>query len=154
EATPPDRVGKIVARAREAQADWSATGWPERRRVLDRWRRILSRDADAWADLICAEIGKPRVEAMGGDLLSTLDAIRWTVRHAGAALADRRIGPGWQRALLMPAGVCRWVPFGVIGMLGTWNYPLFLNAPPIAQALAAGNSVVWKASESSPSCGA
>src|SRR5262249_31790849 len=43
---------------------------------------------------------------------------------------------------------------GVIGMLGTWNYPLFLNAPPIAQALAAGNSVVWKASESSPSCGA
>jgi acyl-CoA reductase-like NAD-dependent aldehyde dehydrogenase len=54
----------------------------------------------------------------------------------------------------MPAGVCRWVPFGVIGMLGTWNYPLFLNAPPIAQALAAGNAVVWKASESAPMCGA
>ena len=39
-------------------------------------------------------------------------------------------------------------------MLGTWNYPMFLNAPPIAQALAAGNGVVWKASESSPMCGA
>jgi acyl-CoA reductase-like NAD-dependent aldehyde dehydrogenase len=32
-------------------------------------------------------------------------------------------------------------------MLGTWNYPLLLNAPPIAQALAAGNAVVWKPSE-------
>src|SRR4051794_36176750 len=38
-------------------------------------------------------------------------------------------------------------------MLGTWNYPLFLNAPPIAQALAAGNAVVWKASEFAPLCG-
>ncbi len=91
---------------------------------------------------------------MGGDVLSTLDAIRWTVQHAGTALADTRIGPAWQRWLLMPAGVCRWVPYGVIGMLGTWNYPLFLNAPPIAQALAAGNAVVWKASESAPLCGA
>ena len=80
--------------------------------------------------------------------------IRWTVHHAGRALADTRIGPAWQRWLLMPAGVCRWVPYGVIGMLGTWNYPLFLNAPPIAQALAAGNAVVYKASESAPLCGA
>jgi acyl-CoA reductase-like NAD-dependent aldehyde dehydrogenase len=154
ETTPPEQVGEIVARARVAQASWSATAWSERRRVLDRWRRVLSRDADKWADLICAEIGKPRLEAMGSDVLSSLDAIRWTARHAGAALADRRIGPGWQRVLLMPAGVCRWVPYGVVGMLGTWNYPLFLNAPPIAQALAVGNAVVWKASESAPRCGA
>jgi acyl-CoA reductase-like NAD-dependent aldehyde dehydrogenase len=32
-------------------------------------------------------------------------------------------------------------------MIGTWNYPLFLNVPPIAQALAAGNAIVWKPSE-------
>ena len=91
---------------------------------------------------------------MGGDVLSTLDAIRWTVRHAGSALADRWIGPSWQRCLLMSGGRCRWVPFGVVGMLGTWNYPLFLNAPPIAQALAAGNAVVFKASEQAALCGA
>src|SRR5262249_52453024 len=97
---------------------------------------------------------KPRIEAMGGDVVPALDAIRWTILHGGEALADSRIGPGWQRVLMMPAGVCRWVPFGVIGMLGTWNYPVFLNAPPIAQALAAGNGVVWKASESAPMCGA
>src|SRR5690348_16663774 len=113
EATPPDQVETIVARARAAQPSWFLAGWPERRRLLDRWRRILSRDADRWAALICSEIVKPKLEAMGGDVLSTLDAIRWTVRHAGSALADRRIGPGWQRVLLMPAGVCRWVPFGV-----------------------------------------
>jgi acyl-CoA reductase-like NAD-dependent aldehyde dehydrogenase len=151
--TPPERVTELVARARNAQASWATVDWPERRRLLDRWRRVLSRDAEAWAALICSEVGKPRLEAMGGDVLSSLDAIRWTVRHAGSALADRRIGPAWQRLLLMPGCTCRWVPFGVIGMLGTWNYPLFLNAPPIAQALAAGNAGVFKASESAPLCG-
>jgi acyl-CoA reductase-like NAD-dependent aldehyde dehydrogenase len=42
----------------------------------------------------------------------------------------------------------------VIGMIGTWNYPMYLNAPPMAQALAAGNAVVWKPSELAPLCGA
>lgn len=153
EPTPAGTVGDLVDRARVAQAAWAATEWRGRRRVLDRWRCELSRDAEGWADLICSEIGKPRIEAMGGDVLPTLDAIRWTVSHAGSVLSDRWIGPAWQRMLLMPGGLCRWVPVGVVGVLGTWNYPLFLNAPPIAQALAAGNAVVFKASESSPLCG-
>ena len=122
--------------------------------MLESWWRILSRDADSWADLIRSEIGKPRIEAMGGDVVATLDLVRWTIRRGGATLAERRIGPAWQRWLMMPGGRCRWVPLGVVGMLGTWNYPLFLNAPPIAQALAAGNAVVWKASELAPLCGA
>jgi acyl-CoA reductase-like NAD-dependent aldehyde dehydrogenase len=152
-ATAPEQLTEIVVRARHAQSAWAAAGWRGRRAILDRWWRLLSRQADDWADLIRSEIGKPRLEAMGGDVLSSLDAIRWTVRHGGPVLADRRIGPAWQCWVLMPEGVIRWNPFGVVGMLGTWNYPLFLNAPPIAQALAAGNAVVWKASESAPLCG-
>jgi acyl-CoA reductase-like NAD-dependent aldehyde dehydrogenase len=80
-------------------------------------------------------------------VVATLDALRWTVRNGGRVLAGERIGPGWQRWLLMPAGRLEWRPVGVVGILGTWNYPLFLNAPPIAHALAAGNAVVWKPSE-------
>src|SRR5437016_3211584 len=94
-ATPPEQVAELVARADRAQSAWSAASWRRRRAVLDGWRRLLSREADAWADLIRSEIGKPRIEAMGGDVLSTLDAIRWTVRHGGSALAQRRIGPAW-----------------------------------------------------------
>ena len=116
---------------------------------LDRWRRVLSRDADAWASLICSEVGKPRLEAMGGDVLSSLDAIRWTVQHAGrrspSVGSDRPGSAGADAGHCVPLG-----SLGVIGMLGTWNYPLFLNAPPIAQALAAGNAVVFKSSESAP----
>ena len=63
-------------------------------------------------------------------MISTLDAVRWTVRHGGRALKSQRMAAGWQRFLLMPAGRLEWHPVGVVGIIGTWNYPLFLNAPP------------------------
>src|SRR5262249_16864643 len=85
-------------------------------------------------------------EAMA-EAVSALDAVRWTVKHAGRVLADERIGPGWQRCLLLGPVRLRWRPIGVIGMIGTWNYPLLLNLPTIAQALAAGAAIVWKPSE-------
>jgi acyl-CoA reductase-like NAD-dependent aldehyde dehydrogenase len=45
-------------------------------------------------------------------------------------------------------------PIGVVGVIGAWNYPILLNAPVIAHAIAAGNAVVWKPSELSSRCGA
>jgi acyl-CoA reductase-like NAD-dependent aldehyde dehydrogenase len=152
-ATAPDEVAAIVDRAREVPSGWAARPWGERRKVLAAWWRVLGRDARAWSELIRDEIGKPAVEAMAGDVIPTLDALRWTVKRSGGLLADRRIGPSWQRWLLMPSGRIRWTPYGVIGIVGTWNYPLFLNAGPIAQALAAGNAVVWKPSELAVGCG-
>ena len=151
--TPTAEVARAVAGAREAQASWGATPWRVRRAVLDRWRRIISRDTDDFAALISSEAGKPRSEAVGGDVISTLDALRWTVRHGGRALAGATLGPGHQRMLQIPTGRLAFRPVGVVGMIGTWNYPLFLNAPPIAQALAAGNAVVWKPSELAPLVG-
>src|SRR5512135_2013707 len=135
--TPPEAGGAAVARARSAQADWGARPWPERRAALARFWAELARAADAWADAIRAEVGKPRGEAMA-EVVAALDAIRWTVRHGGRALADERLGPGWQRFLLVPSARVRYRPIGVVGIIGTWNYPLLLNAPVIAQALAAG----------------
>ncbi|MBY0396052.1 MAG: aldehyde dehydrogenase family protein, partial [Thermoleophilia bacterium] len=81
------------------------------------------------------------------DVVATLDALRWTTRHGGKVLRDESIGPGHQRLLGISTGRLRHRPIGVVGMIGTWNYPLFLNAPTIGQALAAGNGVVWKPSE-------
>jgi acyl-CoA reductase-like NAD-dependent aldehyde dehydrogenase len=146
-ATSASEVEAIVARARAAQEDWSRVRLADRLRPVRRWWEILSRDSENWADWIRLEIGKPRIEAMAGDVVPTLDALRWTVKHASRVLADQRNGAGWQRTLLLPAARISWVPFGVIGILGTWNYPLFLNVPNLAMALAAGNAVVWKPSE-------
>ena len=146
---PPTLVSEVVeitARASEAQAAWAMLPWKSRKAVLERWWGILGREAEGLALAIRDEVGKPFVEAMA-EVVSTLDAVRWTIKNAGSALADRSIARGWQRFLLIPPARLVWAPYGVVGIIGTWNYPLLLNAPAIAQALAAGNGVVWKPSE-------
>ncbi len=147
EPTSVAELDTIVARARVAQRAWRTTSWPIRRRLLERFGRELAGQAGAWANALSAEVGKPRGEALAGDIVPAIDAILWTARHGARTLADRRLGRSWQVFLGVPPGRLRRIPFGVIGMIGTWNYPLLLNAPPIAQAIAAGNAVVWKPSE-------
>ncbi|WP_422926353.1 aldehyde dehydrogenase family protein [Singulisphaera sp. PoT] len=150
--TSPDDVHEAVERSKRAQVEWSRKSWPERKAVLRNLWAILSSDADGWADLIRDEIGKPRSETLG-EVMMGLDGIRWTVKKGHIALREEWFGAGWQRALLISGGRLGHRPLGVIGIIGTWNYPFFLNAPAIAQALAAGNGVVWKPSELALRCG-
>ncbi|HWE35088.1 MAG TPA: aldehyde dehydrogenase family protein, partial [Isosphaeraceae bacterium] len=147
EPTTAAGVVEAVARARAAQSAWGALAWKDRRAILREFWAVLARGADDWAAQIRDEVGKPTTEAMV-EVVAALDAVRWTVKNAGKVLADRPLARGWQRALLVPPGRLQWRPYGVVGMVATWNYPLFLTAPPIAQALATGNAVVWKPSES------
>ena len=66
-------------------------------------------------------------------------------------LAPRTIGSRLRPTWLMG---CRDAvhrrPWGVVGIIGTWNYPIYLNAVQAAQALVAGNAVLWKPSENAP----
>jgi acyl-CoA reductase-like NAD-dependent aldehyde dehydrogenase len=151
-ATAPGAVEGLVARARVAQASWSRVKLKERLRAIDRWRGLLSRDAHVWVEALRDHVGKTPTEGMA-EVIATLDALRWTSRNAAKALAPERLSRGWQRMLLVPPARLEWRPLGVVGILGTWNYPLFLTACPIADALAVGNAVAWKASESVPGIG-
>ena len=144
--TPASLVRTLAEELAARQPAWSQSGWTHRQSLLTRLHGILTRDADAWVDLIVEEIGKPRIEAET-EVLATLDAALWTIRKSGRLLRDQTYSPGWQRWLLMTKATVHHRPYGLIGMIGTWNYPLLLNAGPIFQALATGNSVIWKPSE-------
>ena len=113
----------------------SAAGecWPARPTTGPRRSRprSASRGARRWP-----ATSSPRSTRCAGPS-ATADAC-WPTGGSG------RAGRRW---LSIPPATLRSRPFGVVGMIGTWNYPLLLNAPPIAQALAAGNAVVWKPSE-------
>jgi acyl-CoA reductase-like NAD-dependent aldehyde dehydrogenase len=142
-------VGELVARARAAQGGWEALGFDGRAGVLSEMRRWLLRESERVIETIVSETGKAYEDAQLLELGYTVSALSYWARHAARHLGERRF---LSRAPLLPGRrlVTRWVPRGVVGVIGPWNYPLLNSFGDAIPALAAGNSVVLKPSELTP----
>jgi succinate-semialdehyde dehydrogenase / glutarate-semialdehyde dehydrogenase len=148
-ATAAD-VTAAVARAREAAAWWRGLGYAGRRQRLLRYRSVLANRIEDLAALMRREGGKPRAEAIV-EAAAAIDHIAWAARHARRVLGQRKVSS----SLLMAehAGYLEYQPYGVIGVIGPWNYPVLTPMGSIGYALAAGNAVVFKPSEYTPAVG-
>jgi acyl-CoA reductase-like NAD-dependent aldehyde dehydrogenase len=140
-----------AAACRAAQQAWSRLSIRQRLQPIRELRHLLVERADEICQAVAADIGRPAVEVVGSELLPAAAALRFLEQEAARILKPRKI-----RRRLRPTWLfgCRDAvyrrPWGVVGVIGTWNYPIFLNAGQIAQALAAGNGVLWKPSENAP----
>ena len=121
-----------------------------RKRVLLRWKQEIAKRSDEFAELIAKETGKPLGDAKL-EVSITVSHIGWAAKKAGFYLKAQRRQPGLLM-FNMEATVQR-VPFGVVGIIGPWNYPIFTPMGSIVYALAAGNSVIFKPSEFTPGVG-
>ncbi|WP_460954972.1 aldehyde dehydrogenase family protein [Parasphingorhabdus pacifica] len=143
-------VSEAVEAARDAQQWWSELGFSGRKQRLEAWRKLLARRIDELAQIICTETGKPLDDARL-ELVLVIDHLHWATNKSEKVLGKRKVSPG----LLMAnqAATVEYLPLGVIGVIGPWNYPAFTPMGSIAYALAAGNSVVFKPSELTPGVG-
>ncbi len=143
-------VDAAVARAREASLWWQGLGYAGRRTVLDQWRGVIARRMGQLADVVHQETGKPHPDAQL-EIGLAVDHLAWAASHAEKLLGRHKVSSG----LLMAnqAATVEYLPFGVIGVIGPWNYPVFTPMGSIAYALAAGNTVVFKPSEYTPGVG-
>ncbi|WP_406207913.1 aminobutyraldehyde dehydrogenase [Streptomyces sp. NBC_01017] len=132
--------------AEEAFAGWSLTTPAERQTALLRIADALEREAGAVAGAEVADTGKPRALFLGDELPAVVDVLRY---FAGAA----RNLPGAAAAEYTPGrtSVLRREPVGVCAQITPWNYPLMMAVWKVAPALAAGNTVVLKPSDTTPS---
>lgn len=146
----PAAVVSVVDRARPAARGWRELGFAGRARVLRAWRRDIVAHLDDLIDVVRAETGKPRGDARL-EIMLALDHLAWAATHAGPILRRRRVGAGV--LMLNQSASIGYVPYGVVGVIGPWNYPVFTPMGSIAYALAAGNAVVFKPSEYTPGVG-
>lgn len=153
EATPPDAVDELVASAREAQAAWAELPARERAAaLLDVKKRLLSR-AEAIADVVQKECGKPLEEALLADVLPNADLVEYWTASIEELLEgqDVELDP-----LSYPgkSGRIHRAPRGVVALVTPWNYPVAIPLRTLLPALLAGNAVVFKPSEVTPRSGA
>ncbi|MFB9545591.1 aldehyde dehydrogenase family protein [Micromonospora sagamiensis] len=148
-ATAED-VRRAVERGRAAGAWWAGLGFTARRARLLRWRALLAQRIEQLAELMHAEGGKPIADAIV-EVVTAIEHIDWAARNAGRVLGPRRVR---SRLILAEfSGHLEYQPYGVVGVIGPWNYPVYTPIGSAAYALAAGNAVVFKPSEYTPLVG-
>jgi acyl-CoA reductase-like NAD-dependent aldehyde dehydrogenase len=113
-------------------------------------RRHLLAKVDEVVDTIAAATNKLPTEAMVTEVLVACELIEWYAKHGAAALRPRRVSTGM---LVHKRAEKRYEPLGVVGVISPWNYPFVLTMSPVVTALFAGNTVVLKPSEITPTVG-
>ena len=142
-------AGQILAGARAAQTAWAALQVSRRCSILGDLRREIAVQCESIANTIASETSKPLLDALSGDVLVTLEHLRYYEDHAGRILRSRRIG----RPFFFFQGArfeTSYDPQGVALIFGPSNYPFQLSVIPLITALAAGNAAVLKCSERTP----
>lgn len=146
ECTTDREVQAAVARAQAAQASWAAVGVRKRVSILREFQQVLLERKSETARLITREAGKPLVESLLMEVLVVLDATRFLIENAASFLRDEPV-PHRNVAMKAKSGRLLREPYGVIGIVSPWNYPLSIPAVETLAALATGNAVVLKPSE-------
>ncbi|WP_327005994.1 aldehyde dehydrogenase family protein [Dactylosporangium sp. NBC_01737] len=146
----PDHVTETVGRARDAAGWWAGLGFAGRRKRLLAFRSVLANRLEELAELMHREGGKPTADALV-EAIAAIDHVAWAAHHARKVLGRRRVGSSI--LLTEHSSYLEYLPFGVIGVIGPWNYPVLTPMGSIAYALAAGNAVVFKPSEYTPAVG-
>jgi succinate-semialdehyde dehydrogenase/glutarate-semialdehyde dehydrogenase len=108
---------------------------------------------DVLADAVVAESGKPRAEALFADIFVAVDTAAYFAKNGARLLEAERI-PHHSLAAKAKSGKLTYEPFGVIGIISSWNYPLAIPLSQMIPAVAAGNAVICKSSDFTPHCGA
>ena len=140
----PDDLDRALAAAEKGFEVWRATPAYDRAKILRKAANLVRERADNIARIMTQEQGKVLAESRG-EVLVTADIIEWFAEEGRRAYG--RLVPGRAK------GVRQMVvqePVGVVAAFTPWNFPTLTPARKIGASLAAGCSIVLKASEETP----
>ncbi|MGV2107153.1 aldehyde dehydrogenase family protein [Agrobacterium vitis] len=141
-----DMVDRAVQTAKQAlkTTKWGSVRPRERTIVLQRWADLIESEAETLAKLEALSSTRPVGHLIAGDIAVTAEQIRFF-----AEMTDK------EGDALVPTdgdslGMIMSEPYGVVGAITPWNFPVSMAGWKLGPALAAGNAVVLKPSEMTP----
>lgn len=138
-------VDVAYAAAREAAREWGRSTPSQRQKALLQLADVIEKNGDRLIEAQSRNTGQLKHLIASEEVATSVDQIRF---FAGAA----RFLEGKATAEYMPGltSSIRREPLGVVGQVAPWNYPLMMAVWKLAPALAAGNAVVLKPSDTTP----
>jgi betaine-aldehyde dehydrogenase len=138
-------IEQAIESARHAQKNWANTSGTERGRNLRRAADIIRERNRDLSILETYDTGKPLSETLYVDATSAADALEYFGGLAGSLTGEHiPMGENWAYTVREPLGLC-------VG-IGAWNYPTQISCWKGAPALACGNAMIFKPSETTPLC--
>ena len=141
----PEGIDRAIEKAQVAQEKWARTTFTQRRQVLRCVQAFILANQEDICRIACLDSGKTMIDATLGEILVTVEKLRWTILHGEKALMPSRRPTN----LLMAYKKNRveYEPLGVVAALVSWNYPFHNLIGPMISAIFSGNGIVVKASE-------
>ncbi|MEO6881020.1 MAG: aldehyde dehydrogenase family protein, partial [Mycobacteriaceae bacterium] len=138
-------VDAAYAAASSAFEHWGTTTPAERQRALLHVADVLEAAGDELVALESENTGKPLALTASEEVPPMIDQLRF---FAGAARVLNGLSAG--EYLAGHTSFVRREPVGVCGQVAPWNYPMMMAVWKIGPALAAGNTIVLKPSDTTP----
>jgi aldehyde dehydrogenase (NAD+) len=135
---------ETIEAANEAFKSWKQLSTIERAKILNKFADLCERDSEELAQLEALDVGKSIQNARGFDVPFGIDSLRYynSLIQTESFEKDLEIEGLHAKKVRLP--------FGVVGFIFPWNFPLTLCMWGIGPALAAGNTVVIKPAEITP----
>ena len=138
------QIQKII----ENQKKFFATGKTHdvkyRKDALKKLKSTIEKYEDEIAEAIKTDLGKSSSESYMCEIGLVKSEISYMLKHIGKFAKEKRVKTpiaNWiSRSFVKP------VPYGNVLIMSPWNYPFLLSIDPLADAIAAGNTVVIKPS--------
>ena len=138
-------VDAAFTAAASAFEKWRWSTPSERQAALLAFADAIEAGSDELVDIECENTGKPKNLTASEEIGPMVDQVRF---FAGAArVLDGRAQGEYMRGFTSSV---RREPIGPVGQVAPWNYPMMMAIWKLAPALAAGNTVVLKPSDTTP----
>jgi aldehyde dehydrogenase (NAD+) len=141
-----DMVDQAVETAKAAlkTSNWGGVRPRERLNVMHRWADMIEKEAGTLARLEALSSTRPVGHLIEGDIAISAEQIRFFAEFADKEGSDLVPTDDGNLGMIMTE------PYGVVGAITPWNFPISMAAWKLGPALAAGNAVVLKPSEMTP----
>lgn len=147
----PDIPGLVAAlRATFATGRTRPVEW--RRAQLRALEKLMTENETRIAEALNTDLGRKPFEAWLADIATTAAEARDAAKNVGKW--SKRRYRLLEKSQLPGRGWVEYEPYGVVLIIGAWNFPFALTLGPLVGALAAGNAVVLKPSELAPASSA
>ncbi|MFJ6737331.1 NADP-dependent succinic semialdehyde dehydrogenase [Streptomyces sp. NPDC091279] len=149
EALDDDELERRLQLAEATFRTYRTTTFSHRARLMNRAADLLDQEADAVAQLMTTEMGKPLTQARA-EALKCARAMRWYAERAPGLLADEEPAAADVRDSGGARALVRYRPLGPVLAVMPWNFPLWQVIRFAAPALLAGNVGLLKHASNVP----